>query len=87
MAWDYIANALATHTYTALPCCEALPVLPHGTLPELLNAAKIRACLDGEFELAVVIRDLKPQGGIAAVIGQWPGDETDEEIKAAQEGE
>jgi len=31
--------------------------------------------------------DLKPEnpGGLASVVGRWPGDETDEEIKAALE--
>ena len=64
MAWENIANALnptATHLYTVWPGCEVLPA-PYGTLPELLHAAKVRACLDGEFELAVAIRDLTQEG-------------------------
>jgi|GEM_PF-3043762 hypothetical protein len=31
------------------------------------------------------VRDLRPEnpGGLASVVGKWPGDETDEEVAAA----
>lgn len=35
------------------------------------------------FDLREVLREQSGKGGIAAIIGKWPGDETDEEVAAA----
>ncbi len=37
------------------------------------------------FDLRETVREQQHKGGIAAIIGKWPGDETDEEIRRALE--
>jgi hypothetical protein len=35
------------------------------------------------FDLREVLREQSSKGGIAAIMGKWPGDETDEEVATA----
>ena len=35
------------------------------------------------FDLSETIREQQHKGGIAAIFGRWPGDETDEQVEAA----
>ena len=39
--------------------------------------------LGGELEIKALARTQGPRSGVAAIFGQWPGDETDEEFEAA----
>jgi len=36
-----------------------------------------------KFDLREIVREQSGKGGIAAIMGKWPGDETDEEVAAA----
>jgi hypothetical protein len=41
--------------------------------------------INGKLDAARLHRRQGPRSGMAAILGRWPGDETDEEIQAALE--
>lgn len=58
-------------------------------------AERLRACSEclgrvaerRGFDLAAVVAAQAHKGDVSAIMGKWPGDETDEEIAAALEAE